>query len=187
MKKRKAQASLEYLSTYAWAFLITLTMIGSLSYFGALDVGKFVPERCVLTFGFSCIDYVHKIDGGVSVFKVQMINSQTTPIQIDTYKDVATLQRYVRLNKDDCAITNLTINTGSGAISLVSSLGFNGTSAPEFNSLITIAASKSAELSFICDQMLVPGYKPRLSAKLFYREEGKEFARDLKVLLSTST
>jgi hypothetical protein len=46
---KKSQAALEFLTTYAWAFLVILIMIGALSYFGVLSPSKILPDRC--TFG----------------------------------------------------------------------------------------------------------------------------------------
>jgi hypothetical protein len=43
---RKSQAALEFLTTYAWAFLVILIMVGALSYFGVLNPSKLLPDRC---------------------------------------------------------------------------------------------------------------------------------------------
>ncbi len=42
----KAQAALEFLTTYAWAFLVIIIMIGALAYFGVLSPSKLLPDRC---------------------------------------------------------------------------------------------------------------------------------------------
>ena len=39
---RRGQAALEFLTTYGWAFLVILVMIGALAYFGVLDPERFV-------------------------------------------------------------------------------------------------------------------------------------------------
>ncbi len=46
MKFKKGQAALEFLTTYGWAFLVILVMIGALAYFGVLDPTRFIPQRC---------------------------------------------------------------------------------------------------------------------------------------------
>ena len=51
---RKAQGALEFLTTYGWAFLVILIMIGAMMYFGILNPDKFLPERCTTNTGFSC-------------------------------------------------------------------------------------------------------------------------------------
>src|SRR3989338_449444 len=43
---RKAQASLEFLTTYGWAFLVILIMMSALAYFGVLNPSKLLPDRC---------------------------------------------------------------------------------------------------------------------------------------------
>ena len=52
--RKKGQAALEFLTTYGWAFLIILVMIGALAYFGVLDPSNFAAERCVATTPLSC-------------------------------------------------------------------------------------------------------------------------------------
>ena len=37
---RKAQAALEFLTTYGWAFIVILIMIGALAYFGVLNPSR---------------------------------------------------------------------------------------------------------------------------------------------------
>jgi len=43
---KKSQAALEFLTTYAWAFLVIIIMIGALAYFGVLSPSKLLPDRC---------------------------------------------------------------------------------------------------------------------------------------------
>ena len=43
---RKSQAALEFLTTYAWAFLVIIVMVGALAYFGVLSPSKLLPDRC---------------------------------------------------------------------------------------------------------------------------------------------
>ena len=54
---RKGQAALEFLTTYGWAFLVILVMIGALGYFGILSPGNFLPQRCNVGPEFSCDEY----------------------------------------------------------------------------------------------------------------------------------
>lgn len=58
MKKEvRSQAALEFLTTYAWAFLVIMITVGSLYYFGVFDFGKFLPQKCMFTSQFECLDY----------------------------------------------------------------------------------------------------------------------------------
>ena len=54
---RSGQAALEFLTTYGWAFLIILIMIGTLAYFGILSPSKLLPNRCNFGAEFGCADY----------------------------------------------------------------------------------------------------------------------------------
>ncbi len=51
---KKGQAALEFLTTYGWAFLVILVMIGALAYFGVLDPSRYVSESCSLPGGVTC-------------------------------------------------------------------------------------------------------------------------------------
>ncbi len=56
--QKKAQSALEFLTTYGWAFLVILIMIGALSYFGVLDPSRFLPDKCLFSNGVGgCTDY----------------------------------------------------------------------------------------------------------------------------------
>jgi len=65
MKKGvKAQAALEFLTTYGWAFLVILVMIAALAYFGILNPSKLLPDRCNFGTEIECMDY--KITSGAT-------------------------------------------------------------------------------------------------------------------------
>ena len=51
---KKSQAALEFLTTYAWAFLVILIMVGALAYFGILSPSKLLPDRCNFGSEISC-------------------------------------------------------------------------------------------------------------------------------------
>jgi hypothetical protein len=55
---RKSQAALEFLTTYAWAFLAIMLTMGALYYFGVFDFSKFLPEKCILTSQLECLAFV---------------------------------------------------------------------------------------------------------------------------------
>jgi hypothetical protein len=54
---KKGQAALEFLTTYGWALLVILVMIGALVYFGLLNPSRALPSRCDAPPGFQCKDY----------------------------------------------------------------------------------------------------------------------------------
>ena len=59
-KHRKSQAAMEFLMTYGWAILVVLAAIAALAYFGILSPEKFLPQKCLIETGFTCIG--HKIE-----------------------------------------------------------------------------------------------------------------------------
>jgi hypothetical protein len=67
---RKGQAALEFLTTYGWAFLIILVMIGAIAYFGILNPSKFLPDRCQSSPEFNCKDY--RIDATAQTIQYQL-------------------------------------------------------------------------------------------------------------------
>jgi hypothetical protein len=67
---RKSQSALEFLTTYGWAFLVILIMIGALAYFGVLNPQRFLPDRCNTSPGFVCEEYQLEDDGtGVIILR----------------------------------------------------------------------------------------------------------------------
>jgi len=63
-KYRKSQAAMEFLMTYGWAILVVLAAIAALAYFGVLSPEKFLPEKCLIETGFTCIS--SKVESGQS-------------------------------------------------------------------------------------------------------------------------
>lgn len=53
----RGQAAMEYIVTYGWAFLVILVAIGALAYFGVINPSMFLPGRCTVSGGFSCLQY----------------------------------------------------------------------------------------------------------------------------------
>jgi len=56
--EKRAQAALEFLTTYGWAFLVIMVMIGALAYFGILKPSNLLPERCNFGSEFYCQDFI---------------------------------------------------------------------------------------------------------------------------------
>lgn len=56
LKTRKAQSSVEYLSTYAWAFIVLLVTISALSFFGVFNSDSYTVAKCESGNQISCID-----------------------------------------------------------------------------------------------------------------------------------
>jgi hypothetical protein len=77
---RKAQAALEFLTTYGWAFIVILVMIAALAYFGVLNPSKVLPSKCLVEAGFDCKDYIITNNS----FSVNLVNKKG-----DALKNVA--------------------------------------------------------------------------------------------------
>ena len=79
---KKGQAALEFLSTYGFAFLIILVMIGALAYFGVLNPQNFLPDRCTSAPEIGCDEY-RVIDSSgtpeLNAFFINQVGSSITP------------------------------------------------------------------------------------------------------------
>jgi hypothetical protein len=65
---RRGQAALEFLTTYGWALLVILVMIGALVYFGLLNPSKVLPNRCEVATGFLCKDFqINAVGTNISI------------------------------------------------------------------------------------------------------------------------
>lgn len=80
-KLSKAQVALEFLTTYGWAFLVILIMIGTLAYFGILSPSKLLPNRCNFGTEFQCMDYKIKATA-TNEFRVKLKNNVGEPVTV---------------------------------------------------------------------------------------------------------
>ncbi|MFP4524230.1 MAG: hypothetical protein ACLFO2_02885 [Candidatus Woesearchaeota archaeon] len=62
---KRGQAALEFLTTYGWAFLIILVMIGAFAYFDILNPQRLFPGKCQFQVGITCDQYKIANPGGV--------------------------------------------------------------------------------------------------------------------------
>lgn len=84
MVNKKAQGALEFLTTYGWAFLVILIMIGALGYFGILNPTRFLPERCNINPEFSCEEFQLIKEGDTVLgFQAVLKNAVGQPIDIE--------------------------------------------------------------------------------------------------------
>ncbi len=101
----KAQAALEFLTTYGWAFLVILIMIGTLAYFGVLSPSKVLPNRCTFGAEFQCVDY--QISATANTVKFKLKNNAGDIINIDASKITPSTESTTALACDpSAAITN---------------------------------------------------------------------------------
>ncbi|MBN1275643.1 hypothetical protein JXA12_05125 [Candidatus Woesearchaeota archaeon] len=84
---RRGQAALEFLTTYGWAFLVILVMIGALAYFGVLNPERFLPDRCQFQTGWTCERYVLNEAGNEAVFEIRNDGQDTVNLADLQYRD----------------------------------------------------------------------------------------------------
>jgi hypothetical protein len=70
----KAQAAFEFLTTYGWAFMVILVMIGAISYFGLTKPP--LPGRCLFSPEIACLEF--KIESGTSALFFKFRNEVGT-------------------------------------------------------------------------------------------------------------
>ena len=82
----RGQAALEFLTTYAWAFLVILILIAALAYFGVLKPSAILPTRCTMAAEFGCEDYSIDwgTDGSNGVVRVKLKNNVGEAIVVDS-------------------------------------------------------------------------------------------------------
>jgi hypothetical protein len=86
---KRAQAALEFLTTYGWAFIVILVMIGALAYFGVLSPNKVTPSRCIVESGFSCKDF-QITTTGINIYLINGKGEGLTVNNLTVTSDVAT-------------------------------------------------------------------------------------------------
>ena len=120
---KKGQAALEFLTTYGWAFLIILVMIGALAYFGVLDPSQFISQRCQVSAPFSCDGQNYVVKATAPEVQLRIRNGLNTELNItnitvksdsdSTYYACSTLSVLPQVVKIDGGVSdiNCTINT----------------------------------------------------------------------------
>ncbi len=73
--EKRGQAAMEFLMTYGWAILVVLAAIGALAYFGVLNPGQLLPDKCTFPSSFDCVDK-------------PVVNFDTGEVQIAVRNDV---------------------------------------------------------------------------------------------------
>ena len=86
LRNSKSQAALEFLTTYGWAFLVILIMIGALAYFGILRPSRLLPDRCSFGPELECQDFQIAYGTGADdgTVKIKLKNNIGEAISIAT-------------------------------------------------------------------------------------------------------
>mgnify|MGYP001602393425 CR=1 FL=1 len=93
---KKGQAALEFLTTYAWAFLVILIMVGALAYFGILRPTKLLPDRCNFGTEINCVDFALRygttgLDGSINLRLKNSFGEAVYVNSINITSDTSTL------------------------------------------------------------------------------------------------
>jgi len=75
---KKSQAALEFLTTYAWAFIVIIIVIAVIAYFGILRPQRILPDRCNFNVGFECMAYKIGSDGTFNLRLKNNLNQVVT-------------------------------------------------------------------------------------------------------------
>jgi len=82
---KKSQAALEFLTTYAWAFLVILITIGGLYYFGIFNFSKLLPQKCFFPSQFECLAFSFAGDPTNEV-RFRLVNSIGEEINVNSFE-----------------------------------------------------------------------------------------------------
>ena len=79
---RRAQAAMEFMTTYGFAFIAILIVVGALNYFGVIDPQAFVPPRCTFDDFIDCPSYnIQEVTPGAQYnFDLQVGNLESDDI-----------------------------------------------------------------------------------------------------------
>ncbi|RJQ15915.1 hypothetical protein C4573_07225 [Candidatus Woesearchaeota archaeon] len=136
MTQRKGQAAMEFLMTYGWAILVVLAAIGALAYFGVLSPDRFLPSKCTVAGGFSCIEYK------VTATEVQMNIQNNLGVDATSVNITMTGKSGGTFGTTNCARTFILLN---GDATNVTAYCTGGTLAGKVRADITIVYQKSGE------------------------------------------
>jgi hypothetical protein len=107
--KKSGQAALEFLTTYGWALLVILVMIGALVYFGVLNPSKALPTKCLVPPGFDCANNFQITEDG---FEMILANKQGDAIRGLQLASDPSSDDYIGagITSADCSITPTVVN-----------------------------------------------------------------------------
>jgi hypothetical protein len=103
--KKRGQVALEFLSTYGWAFMVILLMIGALAYFGVLNPDKFLPQRCNTGPEFTCTEFMVVNSGYLSFKVVNNVGQSIADVHV-------TSASWDKEDLDSCFVPQETISPG---------------------------------------------------------------------------
>ncbi|MGM5484046.1 MAG: hypothetical protein ACQER9_03985 [Nanobdellota archaeon] len=174
VKQRKGQSALEFLTTYGWAFLVILIMIGALGYFGILNPARYLPERCNVNTEFSCDEFALE-RGGSKDLRVRFYLSNALGQAIDVEPG--------SLDLDSDVFTGILNESSNNPPDIECNIGGEAWDS-------TDVATVSADESFLVDCKLTTdaaievnlpneGSKLKVGYTLTYTPQGKELSKPI--------
>lgn len=115
-KSNKSQAALEFLTTYAWAFIVIMVTIGTLYYYGIFDFAQYLPQKCIFSSQLKCIDFglrpsevriklINNLGEDIQVTSVQITNDANPPVSCTA---PATPVDWIRATEKELLFTSCT-------------------------------------------------------------------------------
>ena len=145
-ERRESQAALEFLMTYGWAILVVLVAVVALAYFGVLSPDRFLPEKCILPPGITCLDY--KVESYQATLVLQ--NTQGYGITVNEVKILG--------NNQECSSNVSTILKNNEKLFLTITQCNNGPAGNKFYGTVNV--------SFTLEDRLTHNIAGTLNAKI---------------------
>jgi hypothetical protein len=175
MKNKKGQGALEFLTTYGWAFLVILIMIGALGYFGILNPTRFLPERCNVNTEFSCDEFSLQKTGANDVtVNVVLENALGEAIDLDVNSLTLTSDVFggsLNGSGGNCQFTP----SGSTDVSA------GGPGTPDYAATVSASQSVTITCPVTGTAITLPneGSKLKVGFDMSYRPQGKTLAKPI--------
>ena len=134
----KAQAALEFLTTYGWAVIVVLIAISALAYFGVLSPDMFTPNKCSLPAGITCLDH-------------EMGSSRITLVLQNNFGEAVTINSVAAsaIDTNTCSDNeSITLLNNEKAIFTLSGCN-NGNIDQKFNGNINVTYTKESGLQHL--------------------------------------
>ena len=86
LRNLKSQAALEFLTTYAWAFLVILLTLGAMYYFGIFNFSKLLPQKCLFPSQFECLAFSFTANDPTNEVRFRLVNSIGEEISVNSFE-----------------------------------------------------------------------------------------------------
>ena len=169
LRSKRGQAALEFLTTYGWAFMVILVMIGALAYFGVLNPQNLIPDQCAITSGFNCKDTLVTNES----ISMDVVNSMGEAIFVRGFEIIKNGES---INASSSGVVNvsgsiftITDQSCGGKTTLSTCTGASIVDGGEFVLSRNLSTTKAK---------FVVGQKQKVGFKLTYRKSSGDFNHD---------